>query len=762
MKISRKTGIIIALNLAAAAAVCVWAVLALKNLPKASFDIEDWKMDHVVYRDHAFHAADEIKNSGVPADIMWGPYKELKAGSYTALIEYDADADQECLADAYRWESRKVISSPGILSAFQHSVSYPFELSGDVENFELRIGYNGYGDFSVRSLSIVPNNSRIKRTASEVIAAMLLTDCMIIFAGLTAERKKTVLMLAGIGVLASLPLGIRGIYSGHDLEVHFLRIEAVAQALRSGQFPARVSSLLLYGRGYPFSIFYNDIFLYFPAALRLLGFSLTSAYKIFLFFMNQIGVLICYFSFGRILKNKRNTILLTLIYTTASYRLTNTYVRAAAGEITAQVFLPLFGLAVHRIFFTEPESFRDMLRDSLLLAAAMSGAIASHIPTPAMICFMLLLICIFCWRKTLRKHTLVTLAMAAGISVLLNLYFLVPFVDYYFTMPFSIRSDAGAGLLRMQNRGAYPAQLFAVFQGVGGMPELPVGERLQVSPGLPLILVLLAGICAWPGRTKNRRWFSFTMVFSCLTLLLSASVFPWDILADRFRFWRMLTQLVQFPWRFLEFSILFLTMAAGEILDDSSYAPFRNGLAVTAVIMVFWFTGSLFENCPVINTYDVSGVNLNHVGSQGQYLLQGSDMYADSTEIRGDNTEEAVILSRLSDRMTVYCKAGSSNGAHTVMIPLYNYRGYRVTDEAQNSYEIRNTDRNLISIDLPDGFDGILTIAFRSPWYWTTALVFSAIASALCIYGFAVSCQKRDCLTGSAGRLRIIFKEKEG
>ena len=52
----------------------------------------------------------------------------------------------------------------------------------------------------------------------------------------------SVLMLAGIGVLASLPLGIRGIYSGHDVEVHFLRIEAVAQALRSGQFPARVSS----------------------------------------------------------------------------------------------------------------------------------------------------------------------------------------------------------------------------------------------------------------------------------------------------------------------------------------------------------------------------------------------------------------------------------------------------------------------------------------------------------------------------------------
>ncbi len=743
MKISRKTGIIIVLNLAVAAAVCVWTVLALKNLPKAGFDIEDWKMDHVVYRDHAFHAADEIKNSGVPADIMWGPYKKLKAGSYTALIEYDADADQECLADAYRWESRKVISSPGILSAFQHSVSYPFELSGDVENFELRIGYNGYGDFSVRSLSIVPNNSRIKRTASEVIAAMLLADCMLIFAGLTAERKKTVLMLAGIGVLASLPLGIRGIYSGHDLEVHFLRIEAVAQALRSGQFPARVSSLLLYGRGYPFSIFYNDIFLYFPAALRLLGFSLTSAYKIFLFFMNQIGVLICYFSFGRILKNKRNTILLTLIYTSASYRLTNTYVRAAAGEMTAQVFLPLFGLAVYRIFFTEPESFRDMLTGSLLLAFAMSGAIASHIPTPAMICFILLLICIFCWRKTLRKHTLATLAMAAGISVFLNLYFLVPFVDYYFTMPFSIRSDAGAGLLRMQNRGAYPAQLFAVFQSVDGMPDVTITERMQVTPGLALLLVLITGLCAWPGRAKNKR-FSFCMGFSCLTLLLSVTVFPWDRLADRFMFWRTLTQLVQFPWRFLEFSILFLTLAAGEFLEENGEVYFRTGLAAAALITVFWFTGNLFENCPVINTYDATGVNLNHVGSQGQYLLQGSDRYVNNTEISTGNMEKAVILSRSSDKMTVFCRAGNGEDPHIVTVPLYNYKGYHVTDGAGNTLEIRNADQNLISFELPSGFDGMLTVTFLSPWYWTTALLLSAAAWVVCLWFVAVSWHKKD------------------
>lgn len=726
--------LIFAINFILIAASFLWALFSLKNLPKADLDIEEWKMDHVVYRDHAFCVDDEIKNSGEPADIFWGPYKGLQAGSYTAKIEYSADSDQECLADAYRRESVHVEASPGFLSAYQHTISYPFEVKKDVDNFELRIQYSGYGDFSIRSVSIVPNNTRIKRTMAEIIAGVLLIDCAVVFAGLSAERKQTVLMLAGIGILASLPLGVRGIYDGHDLDVHLMRIEAVAQALRSEQFPARISSILVYGRGYPFSIFYNDIFLYFPAMLRLFGFSLTSAYKIFIFFMNQAGTVAAYLCFKPILKNKKNTLLLTLIYTTASYRLTNTYVRAAVGELTAQVFLPLFGLSVYKIFFTETGSFRDVLVNSLLLAGAVSGAVASHIPTPAMICFLMLLICIICWRKTLRKQTILTLAMAAGMAVLLNIYFLVPFADYYITEPMSIKKDAGEALLRMQNRGAYPAELFSVFQSVDGMADEELAERLQVSPGLPLIFVLFAGIWAWPGRLKNK-WFGFTMGFSILTLLLSTSVFPWDFLADRFWFWRTFTQMVQFPWRFLEFSILFLTLAAGELLNDRSFSSSHHLLAAAAVVMVFWFMGSLFENCPVVDPYDSSSLDLNNVGLQGQYFLQGSDRYADTTAVRTQNMESAEILSRSSDKTVLLCRSGINAGVHSVTVPLYNYKGYRVRDEAGNAYEIRNAEQNLISFELPDGFDGTVTVAFRDPVYWTASLLISAIsAAAVCLW----------------------------
>ena len=78
--------------------------------------------------------------------------------------------------------------------------------------------------------------------------------------------KKNYLILLLIVVVASLPFLSSVLFWGHDIRCHLLRIVSVAEELGNGQFPVRMDTELNNGYGYPWSIYYCDIFLY-PVAI---------------------------------------------------------------------------------------------------------------------------------------------------------------------------------------------------------------------------------------------------------------------------------------------------------------------------------------------------------------------------------------------------------------------------------------------------------------------------------------------------------------
>ena len=87
--------------------------------------------------------------------------------------------------------------------------------------------------------------------------------------------------VAGIVLLACLPLALGYLTFGHDLSAHLSRIEGLKAGLLSGQFPVRINPDLLEGRGYAFSLMYADLLLYPAAVLRILGFPLYSVYQLY-------------------------------------------------------------------------------------------------------------------------------------------------------------------------------------------------------------------------------------------------------------------------------------------------------------------------------------------------------------------------------------------------------------------------------------------------------------------------------------------------
>ncbi len=703
----------------------IWFCLSCKKLPKYDYSLEDWWSENASYTDQGLTANEIIKDSGINKEFLWGPFKSLKRGSYTAVILYSSEQDQFVTAE----RTPLSIASSSKLSRHLNSLAYQFEIKEDTEKFELVIYYGGIGDFSVKSISIVANNRWNKRVTAELIFSVLIFDLLFY---LFTERTRifhTLLVILGITGVSALPLASYGIHYGHDIAIHLLRIEAIFQALHFGQFPARISSVTLFGLGYPFSIYYNDLFLYFPAFLRLIGFSVITAYKLYIFAVLFLTAAIAYYSFKNIFSDKRTGFILAFLYTTASYHFTNIYVRAAVGEYTAQIFLPLLALALFKIFTEEVDSGKKIFDNSLLLSIGLSGIIGSHILTMIMTCFLLLIVCLILWKKTFTKNVLLTFLLTAGLTILLNLYFLVPFVDYYFNVPTVIKGIVDQGRKTIQDMGIQPAQLFSFFQKVVGSLDLKGQDRIQCTPGLPLMAVLIIGLFK-RYRGRNDYMFRFLLFLSVFTLIISTDVFPWNWLAYRSAFWSLTAQ-IQIPARFLVYSILFLTLLAGEILQEYDCKYIDGGLVCAAVLMFIWCTGSLFDNQNNFFIYDTSGVDPFQTGLE--YYLQGSDYNLISTKIVAENIRWSEIVSRTSDSLNIHCMTDQSNQIYKVFVPVYNYKGYHVTDASGKEYEIINGEQNHIGFELPDSFDGVITVKFRDPAIWTAALYVSAVSLLLLI-----------------------------
>lgn len=91
-----------------------------------------------------------------------------------------------------------------------------------------------------------------------------------------------VVMMAVVAIgITVYPLLHAGLYMSTDAPFHLARIESLYLALKEGVFPVKVHFAEAYSYGYGVGFFYPDCFLYFPACLMLIGFSLEISYKVY-------------------------------------------------------------------------------------------------------------------------------------------------------------------------------------------------------------------------------------------------------------------------------------------------------------------------------------------------------------------------------------------------------------------------------------------------------------------------------------------------
>lgn len=568
---------------------------------------------------------------------------------------------------------------------------------------------------AVKGISVRETNDFRLMLLTIFTLVFILTDVIYIYRKqvqsdkVSEDNRKIVIALTLMIILSSIPLTVNYVLAGDDLAYHLLRLEGLKDGLEAGQFPVRLYPKWLAGHGYADSVMYGNLLLYVPAVFRLLGLPLQTCYKLYVLLINAGTCLTAYYSYGKLFKNKYFGLLGSLLTLFAPYRLYCVYQRAAVGEYSAMMFLPLLCWGLYRVFSEDPET-NGYQRNWLLPTIAYSGIIHTHVLTCEMAGGFTVLLCLILWKKVFRRRTFAVLAKTVIFTVLLNAWFLVPFLEYLSAGNLKV----GYTSVRIQHKGLFLAHLLQLFPYAGlSQPHNFYEAGMNATPPLSPGFAVLIGIFVYLCRVQKDRSCPFHKTGK--TVLASS---------------------IQFPMRFLSIAIPFLTIitctASVWVLRKSSATGRKLyfGIVITAALFGgLWYENDCLQNKDFWRIYDISGVGTTFAMGE-EYLPVGTD----SSLLRYNppiGSEHVEIKNYAKDDLNVeLCCTNNSKETGYVEVPLILYKGYEARDAVTGkALQITYGDNNVIRVLIPADYTGTIQIAFPGMWYWRLAEAISLAAA---------------------------------
>ena len=690
--------------------------------------------------------------TGVFATTRWF---DLEPGSYRVSITYvtnggDGSAsfvDEIMPAAEY---------DPVTLSSSRTRTVFSLWMPYECENAQLKFSANG-GVMFVTGAEITPTHSWAYVRFLTLAVFFLLADWILLmalrrlpFPIRSVRMRYSALVIVGIVLLACLPLGFDYLVYGHDMSIHLTRIEGLKAGLLSGQFPVRMDPEIANGKGYPFSLMYSDLLLYPAAILRIIGFSLQQVYQLYVLAVTLATALVTRYCLKKIFASEGIALTGTALYVLSAYRLTNVFIRAAVGEYSAMIFLPVVVYGFWRIY-TQPKQGSRLAW--LPLAVGFSGLLQTHLLTTEMAVIFAVIFCLVTAKRTFRKPVLPALLRAAGAALVWNLWFLVPMLEYMVSEAFRISGKYDASTLR--DSAAFLGQIFLMFgQGGGYSESLTMGLSAEMPLTVGTVLgfgVLLFVLCladpalrrAEPGATRLGGW---TLGFGALAIWMASTLFPWYTIYLNVEWLSKLLGKLQFAWRFLGLATILLAVCACCALavlrrgKTSWLRPAAVLLVLLTVIPAGFLTYEVSRNSEVVNYQSLAAIdNLAEQVGGGEYMPYGmADGSLNAWEVTEPTFDDALTVSdyTFGTLEASFACTNASDQEATAVLPLFSYPGYRLT--AGDGATLGEQD-GLIAVTLPAGYSGTIQVKFVGFWFWRLADLISLAG----IVGTAVFCRRR-------------------
>ena len=663
----------------------------------------------------------------------------LGAGVYRLELSYESAGDTNAMCnvkDGTVYYGGLLCNGEHMYAALDHT-SYDFWLFEPTEELSVTIDYSGQESLTTGNLRIVETNLLWTRYLTILLAISALILWTLWYQKRDAQKEKKErrhVVIFGIGViafLASIPYLYDGMISGADLTYHLQRIEGVKDGLLTGQFPVRLEPRWVFDHGYANGIFYCNLLLYFPAALRMLGFTVTESYLLYCIALNIATAAIAWYCFGKMFRDDVIGLACSGLYTLSIFRVYRLLGTGAVGEGSAFTFFPLVLYGIYLVFEGKKEE-REFRNSWIVLGLGYAGLVQTHVLSCEIAALMTVLLCLVFLPKLFEKERFLKCVQGAFFALGLSFWYLVPFLDYYFTQDVKIRH---ASARTIQERGVTFVQELQTFWNFHDTAASTT-ERMQythpVGPGLFLVagvflLLLLLFLEVIPRGKETEKSFAIRSAgLGCLALWMATDTFPWDALQTTSQTAATLVSSLQFPYRFIGWGMTFLIVVVGYLLSffrKNQKIFYRMGLVIvmTAVATSYVYLIDVEdESTGAIHLYNRESMGFGYISGE-EYLIYGTDSSALS--FAKPKADEGIGISEYEKkglRATFFCE-NSSDTQGTVKLPILLYKGYQASGDGGEPLEITDDGSHLPGVSVPAGYSGRITVKFTEPWYWRAA-----------------------------------------
>lgn len=678
--------------------------------------------------ENALVLQESVARSGAVANT---PSYVMNKGSYRATLNYSADKNGNVLE---LWEQGDKIAA-WQLNYWEKELTVDFALSKDAKALQLRINYGGDGALTVKRLSLAPYTLFYTDTYFLIGVFLLLhlAAWLYVRSGKRLSQEKLVdyAVILGVALLATTPMMQTYLYNADDLCYHLARLEGLKDGILDGQvIPVNILPEGLQNNGY-MNAMYPYLFLYIGAFMRLCGVSLAFSYKT-LIFLSNLGSAVCaYVAVKSMVKSRRSVILSVVLYTLMPYRFTNIFSRGDLGETLALVFWPMVIAGLYHIVMGDRKKWH-------YLVIGFTGALQSHILSVAYVAAVCVITALLYCVRIARERRYTELLKAAGLTVLLNAWYVVPFLYYYF------KENLDKDVLRWSGYFEQSINLSNMTQ------TLSLYNKQYFSLGLALLGCLGIGIvyllCERRGKVSGADGFMlYLLTLGGIFVFLATGYFPSRALMKN-AFFENIATMLQFPWRFLgPASACFLFVGAAGLARSELLKPYRNLIFAMLVSLNLLVIVSV----PADNNH-VPYKNAESAASKGHETKLGASVglfYPHEWRLMGateDRLTGSVVISDISSvSVHDFRKEGTkaavsyiarSNDAY-IELPVQNYLGYRAVNELGQPVRIEqgNGGRMRIFVD-GDGAEHRIYVRYGPVPGFIIADVVSALTVLYCLH----------------------------
>lgn len=688
----------------------------------------------------------------------------LERGSYQVTMDYDLTVDAVRITPLYEASYGPDDAETILLTKEFQEKTFELLLPDQVNEFLFQLPeLENADDLVIHSITMERTNQSERVRFFVVLCIFCAVDVLFYlgrkgrFGAWSVEKRGSVLCIGLIVLFACVPLMTNYLLSGQDLTFHLMRIEGLAEGLKQGQFPVKMQPVWLNDYGYPVSIMYGDLFLYVPAVLRIIGFSLQASYKIYLVMIQIITAINTYLCCKEIAEDRKLGVVGCFLYVFATNRMTNIYYRAAVGEYTALAFLPLVFLGLFYLLGEKERTKAEQKKVFFLLVMGYTFMLESHMLSFNIAIVFSIIYCLFHFKKFLQNFWF--LVKTALITIGLNLGFLVPMADYMISHDMKVKY--ASQIENMQEHGLFLSQLFQMFRfpvSLSGNVMNGVGGDMAIGIGLAYMLMLALFVwelccCFWrkkkglanEGMIQTEPVRIFVIFLLCL--VMSCYFFPWHAISKIPVLGSILTP-YQFAWRFIgiaTFLGVILTMYALKALEKLTDRTIK--VAAIVVLGTLTLIGSqyLMDNKvsdSTARTKVTSSASIYTAGAvaNGEYLFVENSAMAiiDQQPVPADETAVSITsYEKKNSRISMECE-NLTDEVQQVKVSFLDYKGFVATDKTTGEkLDTTCDEQHILTVLLPAGYQGTVQVCFRQPWYWRVAEIVSlAVLIALLVYGW--------------------------